>query len=89
MGSVEFKEAIWEQIDEFKADEIEIRLRMTNLIFKGITESRTYEEDCQEVEEILKDLEIKEASIKSVTRLNPSCGAQQSNNQITYSNNEV
>ena len=77
---------MWEQIEEAKTDEREIMFRKPNLIFQEVTKSPAeeyntkVEDDLQEVREILRDLEVSDANIKSMTRLKALRGVQQSGN---------
>lgn len=79
-GSPEFKETVWEQLEEFKADKREMQHRKANLIFQRLEESSAtepaecLEEDKEEVENITRNLGVQDTSIKEVMRINPAQG---------------
>ena len=75
--SKDFKEAVWEQINVFKADEEEKAFRRSNIIIKGMKEAEATDpiekknEDTQRVKAAIRELGIHDpVEIKSLTRLN-------------------
>ena len=73
----EFKAAVWDQIQEFKADEEEIAFRRTNLIFQGVKEptavspEEKYEEDLSKVQKVAREAGLQEGVVlKPMARLN-------------------